>query len=113
MKSLFRCLILVVIVFSFHYSYSYALTTEQVLQLKKAGVDDQTIRLMMKQEEEGRINPEDRIGTREVRDKDGNTMTVYSTGKSSSSGAAQDTEQEKVDKAWKMLQNMIIDRRTN
>jgi len=89
--------------------YSYALTPEQVLKLRQAGVEDKTIRLMIKQEREAGGNPADLIGAREVTDQAGNTAVVYSTGRSS--GAADQAEQEKVDKAWKMLQNMIIDNR--
>ena len=39
--------------------------------LKKAGVDDKTIQMMIKQEEAK--DPYATIGTREVKDKDGNT----------------------------------------
>lgn len=88
----------------------YALTPEQIIALKKAGVEDQTIRLMIEQEREtARQNPADQIGSREVRDKDGNSVVIYSTGKSQQ--PAVDPEQEKVDRAWRMLQNMTIEPR--
>jgi hypothetical protein len=92
---------------------AFALTAEEVLKLKKAGVSEETIRLMIEQERAGRqTNPSDQIGVREVKDADGNTSVIYSTGKPTAP-AQNESEQEKVDKAWKMLQNqnVIIDDR--
>ena len=92
---------------------AFALTAEEVIKLKKAGVSDETIRLMIEQERTGgQTNPSDRIGVREVKDAEGNSSVVYSTGAPSASGQ-NESEQEKVDKAWKMLQNqnVIIDDR--
>ena len=94
-------------------SSAVALTAEEVVKLKKAGVSEETIRLMIEQERAGRqANPSDQIGVREVKDADGNTSVIYSTGKPTAP-AQNDSEQEKVDKAWKMLQNqnVIIDDR--
>jgi hypothetical protein len=62
-----------------------ALTPEEVLKLKAAGVSDETIQLMIKQEREQRVPPAmveqgyatDRMGTWKL--KDGRTIT--STGK--------------------------------
>jgi len=89
-----------------------ALTADEVIRLKKAGVSDETIRLMIEQEQAGRPNPSDRIGTREVRDDAGNPSVIHSTG-APAAGGQNLSEQEKVDRAWKMLQNqdVIIDRR--
>lgn len=94
---------------AFFAGIGYALTPEQVVQLKKAGVEDQTIRLMIQQEREAAENPADQIGSREIRDKDGNSVIMYSTGKTKQQ--APDPEQEKVDRAWRMLQNMTIEPR--
>ncbi|HNS54576.1 MAG TPA: hypothetical protein PKH25_07360, partial [Syntrophales bacterium] len=60
----------------------------------------------------GRPNPSDRIGTREVRDAEGNTSVIHSTGAPAADGQSV-SEQEKVDRAWKMLQNqnVLIDKR--
>jgi hypothetical protein len=92
-------------------NYCYALTPEQVIQLKKAGVSDETIQIMLKQERDAKeTNPYDQMGVREIKDIDGNTVTIYSTGRS----MKKDTkayEDEQVDKAWKMLQHMIMDNR--
>jgi hypothetical protein len=92
---------------AFFAGISYALTPEQIIALKKAGVEDQTIRMMIEQEREAAQNPADQIGSREIKDKEGNTVILYSTGKNKQQDA--DTEQEKVEKAWKMLQNMMIE----
>lgn len=94
-------------------SSAVALTAEEVIKLRKAGVSDETIRLMIEQERAGRqANPSDRIGVREVKDADGNASVVYSTG-APTAATQNESEQEKVDKAWKMLQNqnVIIDDR--
>ncbi len=81
------------------------------MQLKKAGVSDKTIQMMLEQERDAKeVDPYDQMGMREIKDKDGNVVTVYSTGRSSKETAG-DAENEKVEKAWKMLQNMIIDKR--
>ncbi|HVO65621.1 MAG TPA: hypothetical protein VMT12_03975 [Syntrophales bacterium] len=95
-------------------NHCYALTPDQVIKLKKAGVSDKTIQMMLQQEKEAKeakeANPYDQIGMREIKDKDGNVVTIYSTGRSTKESTS-DSEEEKVDKAWKMLQNMIIDKR--
>ena len=87
----------------------FALTPQQVIDLKKAGVSEQTIQIMIKQEEAK--DPYATIGTREVQDKDGNTVSIYTTDNSTIS-AADDEEKKNVDKAWQMLNNVIIDKRT-
>ena len=94
-------------------SWAHALTTEEVIKLKKAGVSDETIRLMIEQERAAKErNPSDQIGVREVKDAEGNTSVIYSTG-APTAPTQGGSEQEKVEKAWKMLenQNMIIDNR--
>jgi hypothetical protein len=94
-------------------TWVYALTTEEVIKLKKAGVSDETIRTMIEQERAAKErNPSDQIGVREVKDAEGNTSVIYSTG-APTAPTQGGSEQEKVEKAWKMLQNqnMIIDNR--
>ena len=87
----------------------FALTPQQVIDLKKAGVSDQTIQIMIKQEEAK--DPYATMGTREVTDKDGNTVIIYTTG-SSTTSAADEEEKKNVERAWQMLNNIIIDKRT-
>jgi len=94
-------------------TWVYALTTEEVIKLKKTGVSDETIRTMIEQERAAKErNPSDQIGVREVKDAEGNTSVIYSTG-APTAPTQGGSEQEKVEKAWKMLQNqnMIIDNR--
>ena len=102
-----------IMIIALHAIWAHALTTEEVIKLKKAGVSDETIRLMIEQERAGRQqNPSDQIGVREVKDAEGNVSVNYSTGAPAAPTQNQ-SEQEKVEKAWKMLQNqnMIIDNR--
>jgi hypothetical protein len=94
-------------------TWAHALTTDEVIKLKKAGVSDETIRTMIEQERAAKErNPSDQIGVREVKDAEGNTSVIYSTG-APTAPTQGGSEQEKVEKAWKMLQNqnMIIDNR--
>jgi len=79
-----------------------ALTPEQVVQLKKAGVSDQTVQMMIKQEEAGKDSGT--MGTREVKNDDGSTSIVYSTGKNK----PDDEEAKNVERAWDMLRNMNL-----
>jgi len=92
-------------------NHCYALTPDEIIKLKKAGVSDKTIQMMLRQEKDAKeVNPYDQIGVREVKDKEGNVVTIYSTGHSTKEGTG-DSEEEKADKAWNMLQNMKIDNR--
>jgi hypothetical protein len=89
----------------------YALTPDQIIKLKKAGVSDKTIQMMLEQERDARQeNPSDQIGVREVKDKEGNVVTIYSTGRPAKESPG-DAEEVKTEKAWKMLQNTIINNR--
>jgi hypothetical protein len=104
-------LALLLIFINIFLSPCYALTPDQIIKLKKAGVSDKTIQMMLEQERDARQeNPADQIGVREMKDREGNVVTVYSTGRPAKAGPG-DTEDAKVEKAWKMLQNMIIDNR--
>jgi hypothetical protein len=112
MKKLVKIAITMMIV-ALSMTWAHALTTEEVIKLKKAGVSDQTIQTMIEQERAAtERNPSDQIGVREVKDAEGNTSVIYSTG-APTAPTQGGSEQEKVEKAWKMLQNqnMIIDNR--
>jgi len=91
------------------YTSILALTPDQVLALRKARVSDRTIQLMIEQERDAKQNPYDTMGTKEITDSAGNRCIIYSTGKSDQTWEA--SEKEKVDKAWQMLQSVIIDGR--
>ena len=83
---------------------SYALTPQQVIDLKKSGVSDKTIQMMIEQEEKAK-EPYATMGTKEIKDKDGNTVIICTTGKSSD---PDDDEAKKVENAWEMLRNITI-----
>ena len=89
----------------------FALTAEEVLALKKAGVGDETIRMMIRQETEGkRPAPGHAMGRREVRNGGGEVSIEYSTGRSATPSGAE-TAQQQVDRAWDMLRHLIVDTR--
>ena len=91
-----------------------ALTVEEVIQLKKEGVSDETIQLMIEQEmlRETLSDPDRNMGVRKVEDPDGRGSTIYSTGKADDrQEAEEESEWEKREKAWEMLDNVIIDTR--
>ena len=103
------CFIIWVVAFNFCID-GHALTTEQILSLRKAGVSDKTIQIMLQQEGETTASPESGMGQKEVRDGQGNAAIVYSTGRSRGSDISKE-ERQKVEKAWEMLQHLMIDRR--
>jgi len=112
MKKLVKIAVTMMII-ALSVTWAHALTTEEVIKLKKAGVSDETIRTMIEQEKAAaERNPSDQMGVREVKDAEGNVSVNYSTG-APSAPTQGGSEQEKVEKAWKMLQNqnMIIDNR--
>ena len=109
----FKIMCSVLLLIALSVSWTSALTTDEVIKLKKAGVSDETIRIMIEQERAGKQqNPADQIGTREIKDAEGNTSVIYSTG-APTAPTQNESEQEKVREAWKMLQNQntIIDNR--
>jgi hypothetical protein len=104
-------LVFIILILSGFTGTGYSLTADEVRALRKAGVSDETIQIMLQQEREASLRgPHDQMGVREIKDRDGNTYVVYSTGRPSG-GSASDEEKERVEKAWQMLQNIIIDRR--
>lgn len=86
-----------------------ALTPEQVVALKKAGVEDRTIQMMIRQEEAAKARGGEGMGVVEIRDKDGRVTTVYSTGAPDTSLSEKD--RANLDRAWDMLKHVIIDGR--
>ena len=98
------------VIFLLSIGNAWALTPEQVIALKNAGVSDQTIQLMIRQEQDAAAgNLADFSGRKEVKDKDGKTVIIYSTGRSTGNNRAK--EEEQTAKAWEMLNNIIIDTR--
>ncbi|MHB8907956.1 MAG: hypothetical protein ACYDAA_03670 [Syntrophales bacterium] len=89
---------------------AWALTPEQVISLKNAGVSDQTIQLMIRQEQDAAPgSPNGSSGRKEIRDKDGRTVIIYSTGRRA--GDNRSKEELQTEKAWEMLKGLIIDTR--
>lgn len=83
-----------------------ALTPQQVIDLKKEGVSDATIQRMIEQEEIEK-DPYAKMGVKEIKDKDGNTVIIHSIG-GKTNKTADDEEAKKLDNAWEMLRNMTI-----
>ena len=93
---------------------SFSLTTEEVIKLKKAGVSDETIQLMIQQEKTSKKadDPYKNTGVRKVTEPDGRSSTVYSTGENDDREKYdEESEREKREKSWDMLDNIIIDGR--
>ncbi len=93
---------------------SFSLTVDEVIKLKKAGVSDETIQLMIqhKMMSEKLSDPYKNIGVRKVKEPDGSSATVYSTGEIKDRGDyEEESEREKREKAWDMLDNLVIDGR--
>jgi hypothetical protein len=104
-------LVLCILLFSLS-PLSFALTVEEVIKLKKEGVSDETIQLMIQQEMLGAklSDPYKNMGVRENKESDGKSSTIYSTGEIEDEGNC-DEEREREDKAWQMLDNVLIDTR--
>jgi hypothetical protein len=110
MRSIQQFLILIFFAFCvcFTAGIVLALTPEQVISLKKAGVSDETIQLMIRQEQEAAAGTADAsAGRKEIKDRDGKTVIIYSTGRHA--GNNRSKEEKQTEKAWKMLNNLIID----
>jgi hypothetical protein len=86
---------------------AWALTPEEIISLKNAGVSDQTIQMMIRQEQDAQAGKAGDFPPRkEVVDKDGKTVVIYSTGRP----AAPDKSQvEQTEKAMEMMPPVIID----
>ena len=92
---------------------SFALTVEEVIQLKKEGVSDETIQLMIQHEmqRERLSETETEMGVSRIEDPEGRSATVYSTGPPRNRDDCEMSEREKRERAWDMLDNVIIDTR--
>lgn len=93
---------------------SLSLTVEEVIKLKKAGVSDETIQLVIQQEmqREKLSDPYKNIGVRKIKEPDGRSATIYSTGEiEDQRDYEEESEREKREKAWEMLHNIVIDNR--
>ena len=110
---IYRFFLTVIILTLLMISTSFALTVEEVIQLKQEGVSDETIQLMIQCEmqRDQLPEPETKMGVRRVEEPDGKSATVYSTGPSRRRDDCEMSEREKRERAWDMLDNVIIDTR--
>lgn len=81
----------------------FALSPEEIVLLREAGVDDSVIRVMIEQS---------RPGVSEVEDESGNRYMRYSTGVPSPDERGDRSEAEKVERAWRMLRDLTLDIRS-
>lgn len=97
-----------------------ALTIDDIIKLKKAGVSDETIQMLINQEQERSLEAKKpsaesnkTMGTWEVKDPDGRQATIYTTGVGQDPGEEDpgNVEEENRRRAWEMLNNMVIDAR--
>ena len=110
----YRYTLLTVTIVLFLPLVSFALTVDEVIKLKKAGVSDETIQLMIQQEmqEEKLSDPYKNMGVRKIEEPDGGSATIYSTGEiEDRDDYEEESEKEKREKAWEMLHNIVIDDR--
>ncbi len=114
------CLLVLSCLFCFLLASSqdlFALTVDEIIQLKKAGVSDETIQSLIKSESEERqrqerYDPSRTVGSKEIVLPDGRRQIIYY----SITDPAEDErkrreEQERLDKSWDVLKNVIIDQR--
>jgi len=82
----------------------FALSPEEIVLLREAGVDESVIRIMIEQS---------RPGVSEVEDESGNRHMRYSTGAPSPDAHGDRSEAEKVERAWRMLRDFTLDIRSS
>lgn len=87
---------------SFTFS-AFALTADEILHLKKSGVSDKTIELMIQSEMEEKNRADSAIQITDTK-----TATIYSTGKPAPTAASQQ-EKLNVERAWEMLKNLSVE----
>ncbi len=98
---------------------SLALSVDEIIKLKKAGVSDETIQTLIKAENEERerqrrYDPARTVGSKEITLPDGRRQIIYySVTDPVEVERQRKEEQEKLDKSWDVLKNVIIDQRTH
>ena len=91
---------------------AHALTAEEIVLLKRNGVSDETIQMMLASERaaHGSGEAETSAGIRTITRPDGKTAIVYTTGKGRHADH-QEAERIKEQQAWEMLRRIIVDTR--
>jgi hypothetical protein len=89
----------------------YALTVDEIIRLKEAGVDDKTIQMLIEQERTIREETRE-LGVKEIEKQGGEKDKIYySITPAEEENKGQREEREKLEKSWEMLKNIIIDER--
>ena len=84
----------------------HALTVEEIIRLKEAGVEDRTIQLLIEKDKEKGL------GTAEIeRPEGGRDKIHYSTTSPEEEITRSQEEKEKMERSWEMLKNILIDQR--
>ena len=110
MKNVFYSVFLIfsIILIAF---YLYALTVDEVIRLKEAGVEDKTIQMLIEQERMTQGETKG-LGVKEIeKPGGGKDIIYYSITPDRGEINNQQEEKEKIEKSWEMLKNIIIDDR--
>jgi hypothetical protein len=108
---IFVGLIPVSLCFIFFVGTLHALTVDEIIKLKQAGVEDRTIQLLIEQEKVKR-EATGGLGVKETTRPDGGKdVTYFSVTTPEEERKVQQEEQEKMEKALEILRNIIIDDR--
>jgi len=113
-KILIKVFIFFTIIFSYFSLFIislHALTSNEILRLKEAGVDDRTIQLLIELEK----TQSERLmglGIKEIERPDGGKDRIhYSITSPEEELRIQEDERKKMEKAWEILRNIIIERK--
>lgn len=88
-----------------------ALTVDEIIRLKNAGVSDETIQLLIRRESEEREkhDPSRIVGRKEITLPDGRRQIIYySISDPEEVDRRRKEEKEKVEKSWDVLKNLIV-----
>jgi hypothetical protein len=83
----------------------YALTAEEVIRLKEAGVDEKTIQMLI----EG--DPAGSLGVKEIERPEGGRDKIYYSITRPEEETSRAEEKEKMENSWEMLKNILIEER--
>lgn len=116
----YLCLIIACLIMIFGFiTGAFALTIEEIIKLKKAGVSDETIQLLIKtgheeRERQRRYDPARMVGSKEIILPDGRKQVIYySVTDPVDAERQRKEEEEKLEKSWDVLKHLIIDQRMN
>jgi hypothetical protein len=97
--------------FVFFLNTLHALTVDEIIKLKQAGVEDRTIQLLIEREKAEREGTSG-LGVKEtVRPDGGKDVTYFSVTTPEEERKVRQEEQQKMENALEILRNIIIDDR--